>query len=43
LKYKELKSFLDTRARLIDELTMQVMQLKNMLTQKPLLGIDKKQ
>ncbi len=38
MKYKESKSLLETRARLIDELSMQVEKLKFLLTQKPLIG-----
>jgi len=38
MKYKESESLLEARARLIDELTMQIIQLKNLLSQKPLIG-----
>jgi len=38
MKYKELKSFLDARARLIDDLAIQVNELKHMLSQKILIG-----
>jgi len=39
LKYKELKSLLDARAREINELHMQIIELKSLLTQKPLIGV----
>jgi len=37
LNYKELKSLLDARARVIDDLSIQINQLKHMLTQKILI------
>jgi len=38
MKYKELKSFLDARARVIDDLTIKVNELKHMLSQKLLIN-----
>ena len=38
MNYKELKSLLEARARVIDELTIQINQLKHMLAQKTLIG-----
>ena len=38
LKYKESESLLNARARLIDELTIQINQLKHLLAQKTLIG-----
>jgi hypothetical protein len=38
LNYKELKSLLEARARVIDDLTIKINQLKHMLAQKSLIG-----
>jgi len=38
LNYKELKSLLEARARVIDDLTIQINQLKHMLAQKALIS-----